>query len=386
MPFSTYYDSTDTGLAGLTNVAGSLLTFLDAVLVNGYNSKTLTSLICVGTTVTATLVSHGYRDRQFVTISGATPTGYNGTWQIIPGSTSSNTFQFTILSSGLSAATGTLACIVAPLGYTTEFTGTNLRAYQAPSGNRLPVRIDDTGTTTARFLGYETMSDVNTGVNGFPLATQVSGGNFWSKSSAVTARRTILWGNSSVFHCFTDYTGDSSSGTLMSFGDATPTKSGDAWCTYIFGSSAAGDSSGNTVAIATASVSALGAINTHYFVRSFSQLAGAVTAGKVADSRFSNTTVTAISAGVGAQIGSGSNGPLTFPMPVDGNAWTSQVTLTEATQGPRGYMQGVYAPLHARAFTNYTIYQGAGSLAGREVMAINLGATGQILAEVSNTF
>ncbi len=47
MSFSTYYDSTDTGLAGVSQVAGSYVTFLDAVLVNGYNSKTLTSLTSV---------------------------------------------------------------------------------------------------------------------------------------------------------------------------------------------------------------------------------------------------------------------------------------------------------------------------------------------------
>lgn len=42
----------------------------------------LTSLTRVGTTATATFTAHGFTNGQYVTISGATPAGYNGTWVI----------------------------------------------------------------------------------------------------------------------------------------------------------------------------------------------------------------------------------------------------------------------------------------------------------------
>lgn len=382
MTFATYYDSNDAGLGGLANTAGSLVSFLDKVLDNGYNAQTLTSLTAVGTLVTATLVSHGYRDRQFVTISGATPAAYNGTWQIIVGSTSTNTFQFNVSSAPGSSATGTLSCIVAPLGWGIPFTGTNLRVYQPATGNRLFFRIDDTGTTSARFLGYEAMTDVNTGTNGFPTAAQVASGSFFSKASAAGPRRTIAWGNGSVLYVYADYTGDSSAGTLSMIGDFTPYKSGDAWPTMTMGNSAAGTAEGSQAIAPTQASSSFIAIVNHYVARSATQLAGAVTAGKIGDQRFTASGATA-----GAQQLGGAGYSMTYPAPVDGNLWASQITVIESVlAAPRGVLQGIYAPMHVRPLSHLTISQGAGALAGKEIMSINLGTTGQILAEVSNTF
>lgn len=382
MTFATYYDSNDTGLGGFANTAGSAVSFMDKVLVNGYNPQTLTSMTCSGSVVTAVLASHGFRDRQFVTISGVTPAGYNGTWQVIPGSTSAGQFQFTISSSGLSAATGTISCIVAPLGWTIPFTGTNLRAYQPAAGNRLFFRIDDTGTTSARFLGYESMTDVNTGTNGFPTAAQVSGGSFFSKASAAGPRRVIAWGNASVLYVYTDYTGDSSAGTLNMIGDITPYKSGDAWATMTMGNSAAGSAEGSQAIAPSQASSSFIAIVNHYVARSATQLAGAVTAGKMGDQRFTTSGATA-----GPQQLGGAGYAMTYPAPVDGNLWASQITVIESVlAAPRGVLQGIYAPMHVRPLSHLIISQGAGALAGKEIMSINLGSTGQILAEISNTF
>ena len=380
MSFSTYYDSTDTGLAGVSQVAGSYVTFLDAVLVNGYNSKTLTSLTSVGTLVTATLTSHGYRDRQFVTISGATPSAYNGTWQIIPGTTSSSTFQFNVASAPGSSATGTLACIVASLGWSIAFTGTNLRAYQAPAGNRLFLRIDDTGTTSARVVGYETMTDVNTGVNPFPTTVQLSGGAFWPKASAAVARRMILNGNASNFNTHVDYSGDTSTGVFSAFGDGTSFKTGDAWATAMVGCGSINTALQEGSELTTTSITAMLG---HFIARSYTQVAGAVTCNKIATS-FMGAQPS------GAYPMGGASMALPSPNPSDGNYWTSQLYLYEvAATTPRCSLPGVIVPLHSRPLTNYTIYQGAGGLSGREFMAINLAAlsaNGQVWLEVSNTF
>lgn len=68
-------------------------------------TQTLTSLTSVSTTATATLAAHGYRTGDSVTIAGATPSAYNGTYTVTV--TSSSTFTYTF-AGGTSPATGTI--------------------------------------------------------------------------------------------------------------------------------------------------------------------------------------------------------------------------------------------------------------------------------------
>lgn len=55
---------------------------------------TLTALTRAGTTATATKAGHGFSNGQYVTISGATPAGFNGTYLIF--GVAANTFQYTM--------------------------------------------------------------------------------------------------------------------------------------------------------------------------------------------------------------------------------------------------------------------------------------------------
>lgn len=390
MTFSTYYDSTDTGLGGVTNTAGSLVAFMDKVLRDGYNAKTLTSMTAVGTLVTAVLATHGYRDLQFVTISGASPANYNGTWQIIPGSSTTGTFQFNTAAAPGGAATGTIACIVAPLaGWTSPFSsGTALRTYRAGSGNQLYCYIDDTGTTAARMTGYEKMVEIalTYATNPFPLSTQGNGAVFVSKASGAAVRRTILWGNATTWYLFNDYTGDSANGCLTYFGDQPSYKQGDVWNTVCAGGNSAagafepwlffGPSNSQAPCQATPGV---------YIARSYSQLPGSVVTGKTADNRFANFNG---GSGIYQPMG-GASGTLSYPCPIDGNMWISPVTITENSSGnifPRLTLAGIMAPLHNRPLTTYTIFTGAGASAGKTYMQINLAGSGSLLAEISNTW
>ena len=84
------------------------------------------------------------------------------------------------------------ACLVngygskSPAGWTKPFSGTNKAVYRPPAGNRHYLRIlndnttiDNYGNTAVgicRVIGYETMSDVNTGTGLFPTTAQISGG------------------------------------------------------------------------------------------------------------------------------------------------------------------------------------------------------------------
>lgn len=67
---------------------------------------TLTSLTRVTTTATATKNSHGFSNGQYVTISGATPAGYNGTFVI--SNVTANTFDYTMAADPGASGSGTM--------------------------------------------------------------------------------------------------------------------------------------------------------------------------------------------------------------------------------------------------------------------------------------
>jgi len=57
-----YFRSDDTGAPTLTGQAGSLISLLDACLINGYNTKTPSGIIRSGSTATVTFATaHGFR-------------------------------------------------------------------------------------------------------------------------------------------------------------------------------------------------------------------------------------------------------------------------------------------------------------------------------------
>jgi len=76
-------------------------------------SRTLTNLIVAGGVATATFAAHGFRSGQYVTISGATPSGLNGTFEIYEAAT--DTFKFRVAGSIADGpATGTITAAVSP--------------------------------------------------------------------------------------------------------------------------------------------------------------------------------------------------------------------------------------------------------------------------------
>lgn len=392
MTFSTYYDSLDVGLGSWNNTTGvgGMVAFLDKVLVNGYNATTLTSMTAVGTLVTATLANHGYRDRQFVTISGASPAAYNGTWQVNVNSASANTFQFNTASPPGGSATGTIGCIVAPLGWSLPFTGANLRSYKQGAGNGFYLAVDDTsGSTQARFTGYEVMTAVATGSNLFPTSVQFAGGVFASKSNTGTStKRCILIGNQKSFWLFDDYLGDNSGGTVNYFGDGIPINGTDPYFTCNMGQGSAGGAEGFGGNYPALNASNFVALAGSFVARSYTATAGAISCNRAINFSFGFSS--GASGGFYA-FGGGNAGNMALPNYSDGNIWTSQIVVLEGngSGAPRGYLPGCVAPLHSRPLTNYAIIQGTGVFAGKEYMVINMGASttpGQGWFEVSNTW
>lgn len=233
MEATFYYN----GMAGAPSLpsaaAGNMIALLDACLVNGFNSGA-TTLTGAGTSVTASRTAHGFKFAQLVTISGANEAAYNGTFRVtaVP---DANTFTYTAVSTpSASPATGSISSKTPALGWTKEFTGTNLAAYRPAVGNRRYLRVDDTPTYNSIIVGYDAMSDVNTGTGLFPATALVAANGLrWPKPTTGSSNSWFVCGDDRRFYIM------SSSYNLYQcfgfFGDMPSWKSGDTGNTVLMG-------------------------------------------------------------------------------------------------------------------------------------------------------
>lgn len=368
--------STDTGAPRLSGTAGDITTLLDACLVNGYNSRTLTSITRSGTTATATFNAHGYAADGLskIQISGANETEYNGTFIIT--NVTTNTFDFTVTGTPATPATGTITSVVAPLGWGKSFSGTNLAAYRSNEGTstRLYLRVDDTGTTSARVRGYEAMTDVNTGTGLFPTDAAQAGGLYISKSDVATtaARKWVLVGDGFEFHFF--YVCNSLSYDNIyrqfHFGDPASEMASDPYGCLIYGDTAASlaaPSTGSTTCLIQTSPS-LSVFPGFYFARNYTQIGTSAGA-----SLHGNYT-----------LGSGSIGastsPLTYPSPANNGLYVAPLFVAD-TLVVRAQLKGIYQPLQIRPFGNGTILAANVSPINRRIYTIATAYTSTVPGE-----
>jgi len=203
-----YFTSDMSGAPALSGTVGSLIALLDACLKDGFDTKSLSSLTVAGGVATAAYTgSHSAAIDSVVLIAGVTggPTGFaglNGEQKITAKAPAGNSVSFaTALPDG--AYTGTITMKMAPLGWLKVYAGANKAVYKSadPASLGCYLRVDDTGTTVARVVGYESMSDLDTGVGPFPSELQASGGGYWAKSSLANATATqwLISGDGRVF-------------------------------------------------------------------------------------------------------------------------------------------------------------------------------------------
>lgn len=365
--------STDTGAPVLTGQAGSLITLLDACLVNGYNSKTIT-ITRSGTTATATCATaHGFAaDGVKVQISGASEAEYNGIFLI--SNVSTNTFDFTVTGSPATPATGTITAKMPALGWTKPFSGTNLAAYRGDAASTgMYMRVDDTNTIHSLVRGYETMTDINTGTGLFPTVAQMASGTYWIKSTTAdsTARAWVLIGDGYEFFLFTN----SASSALhvrkgFHFGDPKSEMVADPYGCLIIGDVGTSNTGSwpenNTYFHAltnnNSSVSALSYAG-HYYARAYTQTSGSTPAAKFGPSAIlmgSNSTT----ATMGAVNG------MTYPSPVNNGLYISPVYVTDYF-GLRAQLKGLWCPAHARPLGDNFILSAADSPIARRLYAIS---------------
>lgn len=288
------------------------------------------------------------------------------------------------------------ACLVngygskAGAGWSKAFTGTNLAAYrQASSGAFL--RIDDAAATVARCVGYDTMSDVNTGTNDFPSSVQKPGGMYVYKSNSgdATERPWVLAASERTIYLYIGHADTVLAGAsvayrhLYAFGDITSYKAGDAYNRFIMANETSAVGSGHSAAVS----SGLAVTPGHYMQRSHTQLGSSITVGKHMDG-FMMTTSSSIA------IGNQLSVPIPFPDPVTGGMLLSPISIHETAAGVRrGVLPGLWAPLHIMPGACGDTFTGTGTLAGKTFMLLNgchfnagSNIAGRLALEISDTW
>lgn len=375
------YRSTDYGAPSLTGQVGSLISVLNACLVDGYGTNNIVSLTQAGGVATAvTAVPHQFTNGPKVLISGAGSADYNG--EVTATVTGANTFTYPVSPSAPASAGGAPSVKRNGAGWTKPFAdGTNVAVYKQPAGtNGFYMRVDDNSTANvARMLGYETMTDVSTGLTPFPTSVQLAGGVHVVKSDAASAavRPWILACNGPMFYLFVDYDNNATwtYGQGTAFGDITSYKAGggDAYGTIILGSTGPSYSL-NTLYYLTSTISGL--VGGSWMARSYTGSGSAITVGKTSD----------YSKGNNNHVGT-AGAP--YPSPIDGGLYVAPIWINEPspTTAVRGELPGVWCPLHAKPLMQGDVWSPVtGALAGKTFEAINLYSSAQIFVETSDTW
>lgn len=366
-----HFHSDMPGAPVLSGTAGALLGVLDACLVNGWGAAAVDSITIAGGVATVTRAAgHPFEPDMVAEIAGATVTGgsINGLQKVLSATGTSWTFDATGITS--QTATGSPTQKVAALGWTKPFSGTNLGAYRAPDvdGTRFFLRVDDTGTNNARTVGYETMSDVNTGTGLFPTNGQASGGLHWTKSSAASAaaRRWTLVGNGKVFYLVVNWQDNTSTpqSFVAGFGDVLPEGGTDAYRGFLHGSNTS--LHGNAAGFNSVDFDTCTNANATYFARAYHGIGGPV--GLL---RF-------LPGGAEGQRSGGVAAPhVAFPNGSNVGLYASQfLAMESATYQLRGKVAGVYGfpqRIGGSVFGHRERVAPVAGLAGRRLMVLNSG-------------
>ena len=221
----------------LNGVAGSKIAQLEACLCTGYGLKAVTSLAVAGGIATLTFAGGASAawPEAVILVAGATNAALNGEQKVLSANTTTVTFA-TAEPDGTDS--GTVTFKIAPAGWEKVYSKTNVAVFRSlhPEATKMFLRVDDTNAQFVRVVGYETMSNVDTGAGAFPTAAQQAGGGYWAKSDTTSATP-VAWILASDGRFFFDSPAPSShrgmayqSCFLRGFGDFIPKNpAGDAY-------------------------------------------------------------------------------------------------------------------------------------------------------------
>jgi len=317
------YSSTDGSAPSLTGQTGSLITVLDAVLVNGYGSQS------------AAGSSPG---------AGAWSKAFSGTSKAAYRPSAGNQFYMRIQDDGPGVAT-----------------------FQE-----------------ARIVGYEAMTTVDAGTNPMPTVAQAANGQFIRKSAAAssTARAWKCWADDRTV-IFAAQTGDTASTWLCWYwGDFYSHLSADGYRTGLIARPTE-NSATTTTAVERFAVfgSSPVALTGHYVQRSRSGTVGAMQTGKNASVAGDSSTTAVGGNSTTMNYPNGEDGGL-YLQPL----YIFDPT-TVPTNSVRGRYRGIWHNVHpASSFNDGDTFSGVGDYSGKSFLVVKtIGGVGVLIVETSDT-
>jgi hypothetical protein len=275
-------------------------------------------------------------------------------------------------------------------GWSKAYSGTNKAAYRmgAAAAARMYFRVLDDGSHAqgakeASIRGWESMSDVDTGTDGFPTVAQVTNGMQIAKSTTAdsTARAWIAAADDRTCLFFTQADAGSTDWFFHYFGEIYSYTPSDAYGCLLAGQavgSAIG--SGNHGAIdCNTPHSSSWTMGSQYLTRLHTGVGTSVQAGKLVPTGMKRT-------------GTLFNGwYLPQVNPADGGVYLSEILVVSITSeyAVRGRLRGFWHSLHSRdGWTDNDAFSGSGTLADREFEMLFLrssSADGVAALETSDT-
>ena len=364
------------GAPPISGTPGTFIAALDAFLNTGWGSANAISVSVSGGVGTAVFAEGVFFEERAIVLCAnvTTPATLNGEARVLSRTNNSISFE-TDAPDGVATTGSAITFRYAPVGnWSKPFSGTGKAVFRSTdvqsSGHFL--RVDDSGTTAARVVGYESMTDVDTGTGPFPTAAMVAGGGYVHKSTSANSSpvRYVMAADSRALNWAIEPGTQGSStprnSNVRGFGDPIAlAPSGDVWSTYLSCVATSG-----TSFLESGSLHGQVANTTYGFTvtpRAVSGLGGAVVHLAVP-----YTGVTASFSGNDATLGGA-------PSNVDGKIYLSKLCLrpSTGTEGPRSIVPGVaFVPQTGLAalMSPHDQMMGAGDWAGRVLLAIGAGA------------
>lgn len=359
-----FFHSEMAGAPVMNGLAGSLINVLNACLINGFGLKNVDSCVITGGVAKLNIsTGHSAVVGSIVQVANAVPAALNGEQRVTAITPVSVSFATSLSDQ---TATGAITVKQAPAGWVSPFVGTNIATYKSPdlAATGCVLRVDDTATRYSRVVGYEAMTDINTGTGPFPTTAQRTGGSYWSKSSSAdsVARSWILVGDSRSFIFIRTYYAGAVTNEVTTFGDISTLKTPDPYACVLTGmQSDVSSSPYNTYSLHSSDYNK----SEVYMPRSYTGIGSAIQLSKVSPAMF--TSSNAWNSG----YNTAANSP-TYPNPVDGGVYFSTLYFLENLgTALRGICPGYYYILNyipTSTFSNKDTITGVVGMSGKTMM------------------
>lgn len=278
----------------------------------------------------------------------------------------------------------------AAAGWTKDYTGTNKATFRnsASDGTGTYYRCQDdlatTGQKYAYIAMYETMSAVDTGTLAYPTVNSYMGVQK-SNTQDATARDWVIVADNCAAHIFIKHGANGTDFEYFFMGDIFSFKSSDAYRAAIIGRySTSFSSSAYTSCSAWQNKAVPNTDPGCGITRSHAGTGSGIACGLHTDAYKANTSPTSAT-----YFGGATYTMLAYPNAVNSGILVAPLWIHQNTTSPyivRGYLPGIWSPLHNRPIAQQDTYSGAGSLAGKTFEAFNIYSSAQVHVETSNTW